>query len=200
MRAPEMRAEDMGILWQESQNIYQPLSRPLADFLSGIELVSPVSSPQSESGYSLLVFINKCCLEAMHEHAHCDILREQAGILCGQAYQDSGQLYLDVNSVFPVDTINSSTHFQFHERSWEPVWRQFQDNSAIVGWYHTHPGLGIFLSPTDLRTQESYFAARWQIAVVIDPVNRQSGIFNANGELVKNSLNYVIPTTGISYK
>lgn len=187
MRVPEMRAEDLEdieILWRESQNIYQPSARPLADFLTVIELASPVSVPQT-GDRSLLVFVNRRCFDAMHEHAHRDILREQAGILCGQAYHDSGQLYLDINSAFPVDTISSSARFQFHERSWEPVWKQFE-NKAIVGWYHTHPGLGIFLSPTDLRTQENYFAAPWQIAVVIDPISREIGIFDGKGSLLSD--------------
>ena len=185
MRAEDL--EDLGILWHESQNTYQPLARPLADFLAAVELASPVSIPRPEDGPSLLVFINKRSFEAMHQHAHCDIRREQAGILCGQAYHDSGRLYLDVSSAFPVDTISSAAHFHFHERSWEPVWKQFENNSAIVGWYHTHPGLGVFLSPTDLRTQENYFAARWQIAVVIDPISRQFGIFNEKGNTLDDS-------------
>jgi proteasome lid subunit RPN8/RPN11 len=184
-----MPAEHMGILWHESQNTYQPIARPLADFLSEVELLSP--APRPESCPSLLVFVNKRCFEAMHKHALSDVLREQAGILCGQAYRDSGQLYLDVNSVFPVETVNSSTHFQFHERSWEPVWKQFENNSAIAGWYHTHPGLGIFLSATDLRTQENHFAASWQIAVVIDPISRQFGVFNAQGMLLEDNDNYI---------
>ena len=182
-----MNAESTEILWRESQNTYQPQERPLADFLSAIELSSPPPTLQPDEN-SLLVFIKESCSKAMQEHAHSDILREQAGILCGQAYCDSNRLYLDINAAFPVDTMNSSTHFQFHESSWESVWNQLDGSAAIVGWYHTHPGLGIFLSPTDLRTQEKYFAAPWQIAAVLDPVSRQFGIFNGKGDLLEGKL------------
>lgn len=191
MRAPEIRAKDLddiGILWHESQNTYQPRARSLADFLATIECTSPVSIPQPEADPSVLVFANQRCFDAMYEHAHCDILREQAGILCGEAYQDSSQLYLDVNSAVPVDTISNPVHFQFHERSWESVWKQCE-NKAILGWYHTHPGFGIFLSPTDLRTQANYFAARWQITVVIDPISREFGIFDGKGKLLGRESN-----------
>ena len=180
-------AEDTEILWRESHNTYQPLERPLADFLATVQLTSSLSTVRPADDSPLLIFIEENCLKVIHEHANCDIRREQAGILCGQAYRDSGQFYLDIRLAIPVDTINSSTHFQFHERSWEPVWKQSEANSIIVGWYHTHPGHGIFLSRTDLRTQESYFAAPWQIAVVIDPISRQLGVFTGKGELLSDN-------------
>ena len=186
-----MHAEDTEILWRESQNTYQPLERPLADFISTIELVTPSPALLQDIDSSLLVFIKESCLKAMDEHAQCDIRREQAGILCGQAYRDSEQLYLDVISMYPVDTVNSPTHFHFHERSWESVWRQFGENPAIIGWFHTHPGHGIFLSPTDLRTQETYFSAPWQIAVVVDPVSRQFGVFDGKGKILNTKLHTI---------
>ncbi|MEM0481590.1 MAG: hypothetical protein QXM16_01705 [Nitrososphaerota archaeon] len=40
----------------------------------------------------------------------------------------------------------------------------------IVGWYHSHPSLGLFLSPIDIRTQLTYQALYQNaIALVIDP-------------------------------
>lgn len=40
----------------------------------------------------------------------------------------------------------------------------------IVGWYHSHPGLSIFMSATDVRTQLAYQAIYPKsVALVIDP-------------------------------
>ncbi len=40
----------------------------------------------------------------------------------------------------------------------------------IVGWYHSHPSLGVFLSPIDIRTQLSYQKLYPKaVALVIDP-------------------------------
>lgn len=40
----------------------------------------------------------------------------------------------------------------------------------IVGWYHSHPGYGLFLSAVDVRTQLAYQALYSKsIALVIDP-------------------------------
>lgn len=132
-------------------------------------------------GNALLVFIRQSCIAAMESHVRQDILREQAGILCGQAYRDpSGQHYIEVTAAVAVETLNSSSYFRFHERSWQAVWETMGNDGNILGWYHSHPGMGIFLSATDLRTQELYFGAPWQIAVVLDPVRREIGVFGGN--------------------
>ena len=187
MKAHKLETEKPEILWHESQNIYRPMQLALPEFLSTIELISPCSLSVEKEKDSLLVFMQKSCLETMQSHAAKDILREQAGILCGQAFLASDQLYVDITCVIPVDTINSPAHFTFHEESWERIWSQLQNVSPIVGWYHSHPGLGVFLSATDLRTQKLYFAEPWQVAIVIDPVSSQFGIFSgANGELINS--------------
>ena len=47
----------------------------------------------------------------------------------------------------------------------------------IIGWYHTHPGFGIFLSPMDLFIQENFFYAVEQVAFVYDPLSNKQGLF-----------------------
>jgi proteasome lid subunit RPN8/RPN11 len=52
-----------------------------------------------------------------------------------------------------------------------------------VGWYHTHPGHGIFLSGYDLVITRSIFNAAWHVAVVLDPLRNEMGLFQgADGE------------------
>ena len=47
----------------------------------------------------------------------------------------------------------------------------------IVGWYHSHPNFGIFLSDRDCFIQEHFFNGPGQIAYVVDPVNGVEGVF-----------------------
>ena len=47
----------------------------------------------------------------------------------------------------------------------------------IVGWYHSHPNYGIFLSDRDRFCQDSTFNSPGQIAYVVDPVNGLEGVF-----------------------
>jgi 26S proteasome regulatory subunit N11 len=45
-----------------------------------------------------------------------------------------------------------------------------------VGWYHSHPGFGCWLSMTDVTTQKSFEAlASRAVAVVIDPIQSVRG-------------------------
>lgn len=160
------------IVWQESEGHYRPVEQPLTDFLSRRGIAA------SYKRVPLLAFIHQSCIEAMQAHAGQDILREQAGILCGHAWLDpGGQHYIEVTKAVAVETVNTPSRFRFHEKSWQAVWDRMGNDLSILGWYHSHPGMGIFLSPTDLRTQQLYFGAPWQIAVVLDPVARELGVF-----------------------
>jgi proteasome lid subunit RPN8/RPN11 len=38
----------------------------------------------------------------------------------------------------------------------------------IVGWYHTHPGQGIFLSPDDLNIHNNHFSDAFKLALVVE--------------------------------
>lgn len=164
------------ISWRESEDISCPIARSLPDFLSGIQLLSQ-HSLSSWRQDELLVFFEESCLKQMQEHAYADILREQAGILSGQVYVDDGRHYVSITSTCPADTVSDLVRFRFHEDSWAKIWQQLKDGDNILGWYHTHPGLGVFLSPTDLRTQQIHFRLPWSVAVVIDPISQELGIF-----------------------
>ena len=50
-------------------------------------------------------------------------------------------------------------------------------NYSIIGWYHTHPGFGIFLSGMDKFIQDNYFNMPYQVALVVDPKASTNGIF-----------------------
>ena len=47
----------------------------------------------------------------------------------------------------------------------------------IVGWYHTHPDFGIFLSSHDLFIHRNFFDQPLQVAYVVDPIRQTRGFF-----------------------
>jgi hypothetical protein len=47
----------------------------------------------------------------------------------------------------------------------------------IVGWYHSHPGFGIFLSEHDLFIHKNFFSDPNQVAWVFDPHSDEEGCF-----------------------
>ena len=51
-------------------------------------------------------------------------------------------------------------------------------DGRIVGWYHSHPGYGIFMSETDLNTQSKLLQfSPFVIALVVDPEINEFGIW-----------------------
>jgi proteasome lid subunit RPN8/RPN11 len=168
---------DHAITWHDTSDTYQPATLPLSDFLQNTEAgrILELTVPEHQG---LRVFIDRDCMNNMQAHAQKDISREQAGILCGHAYVDiDGAHYINVTAAIAVNTLADSVHFRFQKDSWQQVWEELEGSYNILGWYHTHPGMGVFLSPADLRTQELYFAAPWQIALVLDPVRLEIGVF-----------------------
>ncbi len=47
----------------------------------------------------------------------------------------------------------------------------------MIGWQHTHPNYGVFLSNYDMFIQENFFNLPYQLAYVVDPVQNIRGFF-----------------------
>jgi len=49
-----------------------------------------------------------------------------------------------------------------------------EDDYFVVGWAHSHPGFGVFMSGTDTRTQDRSFQAFFPdaVAMVMDPFSK----------------------------
>ena len=54
------------------------------------------------------------------------------------------------------------------------VWTEANHKAAgthfVVGWYHSHPNLGVFFSSTDRATQKAFFANPHSLGLVVDPI------------------------------
>jgi proteasome lid subunit RPN8/RPN11 len=55
--------------------------------------------------------------------------------------------------------------------------RRKDDSLRIIGWWHSHPGFGCFLSTTDIKTQKYFFPESYQVALVVDPDDDDSQFF-----------------------
>lgn len=53
--------------------------------------------------------------------------------------------------------------------------KQRQEGEVIVGWAHTHPGFGVFLSDFDKEQHQRLFPEPWQIAYVMDTQAQEKG-------------------------
>ena len=75
---------------------------------------------------------------------------------------------------------NTQASFTYTHDSWEEITRErdrLHPDLDIVGWYHTHPDFGVFLSGHDLFIHRNFFAQPLQVAYVVDPIRQTRGFF-----------------------
>lgn len=61
----------------------------------------------------------------------------------------------------------------------EIIDRMMREGSSrrVVGWYHSHLGVGVFLSDVDVKTQLTLQQFLYVIALVVDPIKNDYGFF-----------------------
>jgi proteasome lid subunit RPN8/RPN11 len=69
--------------------------------------------------------------------------------------------------------VSSQELFRMHD---ECEVRARARNLQTAGWFHTHPGHGIFMSRTD-RDNHRIYTHPWQVALVLDPQRNSWGFF-----------------------
>ncbi len=110
---------------------------------------------------------------------------EVGGLLVGRECEDEAGVYLLIAGAIPArQARGTSVSVTFTHETWNQLSAEKASRypaQAIVGWYHTHPGLGVFLSERDLFIHRNFFADSTHIAVVIDPSKFAWGIFYWQG-------------------
>jgi proteasome lid subunit RPN8/RPN11 len=130
-------------------------------------------------------------------HAGSDIDNEVGGWLIGKWRKDSikDRVFIVVEIVLPaVYTRSGNTYLTFTQESqleMHGFLEKHYPGKDIVGWYHTHPRMGIFMSRYDTWLHENFFQKPWQVALVIEPVSTIGGFFIHDGIGDMESSNYV---------
>jgi proteasome lid subunit RPN8/RPN11 len=150
--------------------------------------------------------IRQSVLNRIHAHGDSSPRAEVCGVLVGDVYQDETGPFVLVEQMIEGESANGSAgQVTFTAATWQHIQLEMDKHYAdlrIVGWYHTHPGHGVFLSEMDIFLHESFFGLPWQMAVVYDPETGNEGIFGA-GQGKSFRLEYLVegdesPTTKIA--
>ncbi|HJQ27406.1 MAG TPA: hypothetical protein VKA60_26205 [Blastocatellia bacterium] len=125
------------------------------------------------------IFISEEAFDRICESS--DKSREVGGILVGNVFQDDSGPYVQVDTVIEaLHADERGTDVTLTHATWSHIHQQMDSvhtGKRIVGWYHTHPGFGIFLSDQDRFIHESFFDLPFQVALVYDPVSYEHGVF-----------------------
>jgi proteasome lid subunit RPN8/RPN11 len=127
------------------------------------------------------VYFDRKIHERMAAHAAEKLSVEICGILVGDWYKDDNGPYLLVDEAIRADKAQSNTgDVKLTHDDWTDINRQMDTkftDRKIVGWYHSHPNFGIFLSQYDIFVHQYTFNSPGQIAYVVDPVTGLEGVF-----------------------
>ncbi|MBW4513465.1 MAG: Mov34/MPN/PAD-1 family protein [Scytonematopsis contorta HA4267-MV1] len=161
------------IIWEESDDVYKPIVKSIYEF----RIERSVKYQNSQ------VYIKNDALNNLTKHLESNLRVEQGGILFGNAYQDpdSKIIYVEITAAIAAPaTIGTGSHLEFTSDSWFGIMeyaRKEHPQENIVGWYHSHPNIGVFMSGTDMRTQQAFFYHPWCLSIVCDPVREEIGFF-----------------------
>lgn len=129
------------------------------------------------------IYILQPVLEEIQAHAAEESHHEIGGILLGIVVDKKHPVV--VASIRGQHMAHSKLSVTFTHDSWTEFNRiidtQYPD-LKIVGWYHSHPGVGVFLSGHDLFIHQNFFTAPWHIAIVVDPLTKEWGCFSWHGQ------------------
>ncbi len=125
--------------------------------------------------------------ERICDHVFSSLEAEVGGVLIGHLREDGSPLVTNIIAALAAEGARSRVTFT-HE-AWSAIHSTLDRSypgEEILGWYHSHPGFGIFLSEHDLFIHRNFFARPEQIAIVVDPHAGSEGLFVWKaGEVVK---------------
>jgi proteasome lid subunit RPN8/RPN11 len=110
-------------------------------------------------------------------HARSSMSAEICGVLIGAV---EGEKTVVEASIQGEEARQGGSHVTFTQDTWTHIYKvkdvKYPDK-RIVGWYHSHPGFGIFLSEHDTFIHKNFFSDPAQIAWVYDPHSDEEGCF-----------------------
>jgi len=135
----------------------------------------------------LIAYVNKHAEAKMRNHAlaYRSKKLEVMGLLLGEVRTWQGQEYVLVRDIVTTDLDATSVSVKFDSGSFKKLFENLDDvgfDYVVVGWYHSHPGYGCFMSETDLKTHSGIFVSPHQVAIVIDPLKFQIEAFRIHEE------------------
>lgn len=123
------------------------------------------------------VYISSLALLKMLKHGRAGVPMEVMGLMLGEFVDEYTVKVVDVFampqsgtgvSVEAVDPVFQTKMLDMMKQTGRP--------EMVVGWYHSHPSFGCWLSGVDINTQQSFEQLNPRaVAVVIDPIQSVKG-------------------------
>lgn len=164
----------------EPMSMQFPLQHP--DFFN---IRQPPTNVVSTNDNMLSVFMHYETYQKIWEHVRLDYQNEVGGAMLGYYGSDNGNEFILITDVLnqPPEYFTAPTMLRFTSQFYDDLEEYIDQIEAKypkilrLGLYHTHPNYGVFLSKTDAKTFKGIFKDLFQIAMVVDPVREEDGVF-----------------------
>merc|ERR1719162_500567 len=151
------------------------LQRLLGSMQQGGGAQASVDTPVMDTAET--IYISSLALLKMLKHGRAGVPMEVMGLMVGEFVDDYMVVVTDVFampqsgtgvSVEAVDPVFQMKMLDMLKQTGRP--------EMVVGWYHSHPGFGCWLSGVDINTRQSFEALNQRaVAVVVDPIQSVKG-------------------------
>merc|ERR1712139_622610 len=165
------------------------LQRILGSMQQGGAGAAAVDAPIMDTAET--IYISSLALLKMLKHGRAGVPMEVMGLMLGEYVDEYTVKVVDVFampqsgtgvSVEAVDPVFQAKMLDMLKQTGRP--------EMVVGWYHSHPGFGCWLSGVDINTQQSFEAlSERAVAVVVDPIQ------SVKGKVVIDAFRLINPNT-----
>ena len=123
------------------------------------------------------VYISSLALLKMLKHGRAGVPVEVMGLMLGSFVDE---FTINVVDVFAVPQNGTGTSVEAVDHEFQSIMleklKQTGRSENVVGWYHSHPGFGCWLSSVDIGMQKSFEQQDARcVAVVVDPIQSVKG-------------------------
>lgn len=140
-----------------------------------------------DSIFELNDFLRKNNISKIKENEN--EIPEIGGMLLGAADFSKGGWEVSIDKFVPIKSVEENVYkLEFDSQNIANELSDFMESHPgylLVGWFHTHPGHGLFLSRSDLRIHKGHFIKPYQFAMEIDSLseNLDTAFFTWRKEL-----------------
>lgn len=147
------------------------------------------------------IYISQPTYKEIHKFTKNKTTNESGGMLVGTIIEEFGKTNIVISGFVEAKFCEATpTTLKFTHETWEYVHKEIEKKhpgKKIVGWIHTHPDFGIFLSEYDKFIHQNFFNEDYQVAYVVDPIQHIEGFyFWINEKIEKCKGFYIYDKTG----
>ena len=148
------------------------------------------------------IYISQRTYREIHRFTKDKTKVESGGVILGNVIEEFGKTHIIIRAFIEAKYCEGTpTTLKFTHESWEYIHKEAEKKYPkykILGWIHTHPDFGIFLSEYDKFIHENFFNEENQVAYVVDPIQNIEGFyFWINGNLERCKGFFIFERTGV---